>query len=67
MICRQPRVITPVDFEGETLNILTDAINGKLWVCIDGIAVFRAKNLEKITIHDTNVTEIFLIPEYDDA
>jgi hypothetical protein len=56
MKCNNPRITIdnglPVDFEGEHLNIQFDEFQGKVWVCIDGISVFRAKNIKSITIHE---------------
>lgn len=51
MNCKQPNVTLPVDFEGEWLNIQIGA-DGKLWVCIDGQSVLRAKGLSQVTVDD---------------
>lgn len=37
---------------GEHLNIMISACGTKVWVCIDGTAVFRYRNLKKITLED---------------
>ena len=47
-----PNQSTPVDFSGEHLNVLTNRDAGKVWVCIDEVAVFRAKCLQRITVED---------------
>lgn len=58
MECKQPNVTTPVDFIGEALNIQVDMFSGKVWVCIDGEAVFRAKELKNITLQGTPFHEV---------
>jgi hypothetical protein len=47
-----PNQSTPVDFVGERLNVLINRDVGKVWVCIDEVAVFRAKGLQRITVED---------------
>jgi hypothetical protein len=37
---------------GEHLNILISDCGTKVWVCIDGAAVFRYRNLRKITMEN---------------
>lgn len=37
---------------GESLNIMLSPCGTKIWVCIDGCAVFRYRNLNSITIDD---------------
>lgn len=54
MKCMQPDVRLPVDFEGEHLNILIGA-EGRVWVCIDGESVFRAKSLKLVTVEDNRL------------
>lgn len=66
MICKQPNVRTPVDFEGESLNVMVDAIGNKVWVCIDGEAVFRAKNLKAVTFDDQRLPSSEKILSYLD-
>lgn len=58
MQCKQPNVRLPVDFEGELLNIQYDPFQGKVWVCIDGESVFRAKCIKQITINDEEVPKL---------
>lgn len=41
----------PVDFEGETLSVLITEGN-KVWVCIDGQCVLRARGMHTISIED---------------
>lgn len=52
MLCNQPNVIVPVDFQGQRLNIKIDALGKKVWVCIDEQSVFRAQHLGSVTIED---------------
>jgi hypothetical protein len=47
-----PNQSTPADFAGERLNVLINRDVGKVWVCIDGVAVFRAEGLQRITVED---------------
>ena len=49
-----PTAVTSIDPPpgGEHLNIMISACGTKVWVCIDGTAVFRYRNLQKITIED---------------
>jgi hypothetical protein len=47
-----PNQSTPVDFAGERLNVLINRDVGKVWVCIDDVAVFRARDLKGITVDD---------------
>ena len=37
---------------GEHLNIQISPCGTKVWVCIDGVAVFRYRNLKRITLDD---------------
>lgn len=37
---------------GEHLNIQISQCGTKVWVCIDGAAVFRYRNLKEITVDD---------------
>lgn len=54
MKCMQPDVRLPVDFEGDHLNVMIGA-EGRVWVCIDGESVFRAKNLKQVTVQDNRL------------
>jgi|OpeIllAssembly_1097287.scaffolds.fasta_scaffold01725_15 hypothetical protein len=54
MECKQPNVTLPVDFEGRHLNVLI-GVEGRVWVCIDGESVFRAKNLKLVTVQDNRL------------
>ncbi len=49
-----PTLINSIDPPpgGETLNIQISPCGTKIWVCIDGTAVFRYRNLKGITIDD---------------
>ena len=49
-----PTLIRSIDppTGGEHLNVMVSACGTKVWVCIDGVAVFRYRNLRKITIDD---------------
>lgn len=51
MKCMQPSVVLPVDFEGEHLGIMVSELEGKVWVCIDGQSVLRARRLTSIEIN----------------
>lgn len=66
MKCQQPNVVTPVDFTGDHLNIQVDIYSGRVWVCIDGVAVFRAKDLKKITLHEDPIGDLFIKGEDDE-
>lgn len=46
----------PVDFEGQHLNVMIDPL-GKVWVCIDGQSVLRARGLQVVTIEDQRLPE----------
>jgi hypothetical protein len=37
---------------GERLNILISDCGTKIWICIDGAAVFRYRKLKKITMQN---------------
>ena len=50
MKCMQPNVLPPVDFEGEHAGIMVSRIDGKVWVCIDGQSVLRARKLTSISV-----------------
>ena len=50
MKCMQPDVRLPVDFEGEHAGIMVSSIDGKMWVCIDGQSVLRARKLTSISV-----------------
>lgn len=50
MKCMQPDVRLPVDFEGEHVGIMVSRIDGKVWVCIDGQSVLRARKLTSISV-----------------
>lgn len=56
MKCEQSAVALPVDFEGQHLNVLISA-QGKVWVCIDGKSVLRARGLRTVTIEDQRFLE----------
>jgi len=56
--CKQPTVVTPVDFTGDCLNIQVDPYTKRVWVCIDGEAVFRARLTGKVTLHDTEILPV---------
>ena len=49
-----PTLINSIDPPpgGEHLNIQISPCGTKIWVCIDGTAVFRYRNLKGITIDD---------------
>ena len=49
-----PKAVKSIDPPpgGETLNIQISPFGTKIWVCIDGTAVFRYRNLKGITIDD---------------
>lgn len=63
MRCSQPNVAIPVDFEGESLNIMIDATGKKAWVCIDGESVFRGRVTKPVTIDDHRDTFGYLDEE----
>ena len=54
-----PTAITSIDPPpgGEHLNIMISACGTKVWVCIDGTAVFRYRNLKKITLEDHRIRD----------
>jgi hypothetical protein len=39
----------PIDLDGATLNILYSEREGKVWVCVDGVAVLRVRGLVAAT------------------
>lgn len=49
-----PTRVTSIDPPpgGEHLNIMISACGTKVWVCIDGVAVFRYRGLAQVTIDD---------------
>ena len=49
-----PTLINSIDPPpgGERLNVQISPCGTKIWVCIDGTAVFRYRNLKGITIDD---------------
>ena len=49
-----PTLINSIDPPpgGERLNIQISPCGTKVWVCIDGTAVFRYRNLKGITVDD---------------
>lgn len=51
MKCMQPDVRLPVDFEGEHAGIMVSELDGKVWVCIDGQSVLRARRLTSIEVN----------------
>ena len=60
MKCQQPDVRTPVDFTGDSLNIQVELSPAgcRVWVCIDDVSVFRAKNLKHITMGGLQMSQI---------
>ena len=53
MLCTQPGVNFPVNFEGESAHILISADGKRMWVCVDGQCTFRAKvTTGVITVND---------------
>lgn len=59
-----PTKITSIDPPpgGEHLNIMISACGTKLWVCIDGAAVFRYRGLKRITLDAPYGREINQMP-----
>ena len=49
-----PTLITSIDPPrgGEHLNVMISPCGTKIWICIDGCAVFRYRHLSEITIDD---------------
>lgn len=39
----------PIDLDGTTLNVLYQERGGKVWVCVDGVAVLRVRGLVAAT------------------
>lgn len=54
MKCNKPGIEPPVDFEAEEedLNIMISALGDKVWVCINGVSVFRVRGIKNLTIDD---------------
>lgn len=52
-----PTLITSIDPPpgGERLNIQISPCGTKIWVCIDGTAVFRYRNLKGITLENAPI------------
>ena len=59
MKCMQPDVLLPVDLEGETLNVLYSEREGKVWVCVDGVAVLRVRGLVTATCDGDTLRGIY--------
>ena len=49
----------PVDLDGTTLNILYSEREGKVWVCVDGVAVLRVRGLVAATCDGDTLRGIY--------